>query len=728
MAKRARLDHIRDVVNRAGGDQESEDEGNSDDESDMSLHYEDQASEDGFDSDTENESQAGSVVCGAAGENETDRDTDSEGEGEDSDGDRPSEGTDNERASDNGDENGTDDEGDMIRNGGFNVIVNSDDDNEESNESNESDDANDNVLFEDDNEREQYIRHALRNWALEGGIMSMRKLDKLLLALHPLFPGLCLSYKTLLDTPIHINVVDVESGQLWYKGIRTNLNALGLRAYLNAFGCIQLDVNMDGLPLFKKSKWKFWPILAKLVGSKNQPFVISIFFGKKDPGPDELLAEFAAEVRDLEETGFCFEGENFPFKIRNYICDAPARAKVKCIIEHGGYSACEKCVVEGVWIAHRMTYNDLDQPLRTDESFIDREDPYHHTGDSPLEETNWQPVSQFRLDSLHLIYLGVYKRLLLAWRKWNGPWKLPVRVLTDISKDIEALRPSCPSDFNRPPRTLLELPYWAGTEYRRSLLYDGVLVFRDYLDDAVYEHFLLLHSAMYILSSPVLYFVKNELADRILRLFITHSSVIYGEKFVVYNVHCMCHLSAECAVHGCADEFSSFSFENKLGAIKHSLKSGYKALIQCANRDLERPVTEVILEGNNYQVTLARRHHVEDEIVDGQHFRYMRVNNIELKCNRKDACFKTVNGDVVVLRNIVKRGNEVFLVGYSFHTFRDLYDYPFPSSDIGICSVSDLSDERQAFPLHEIDSKCWLMPDGDSFACFPLLHSASLLH
>ena len=269
--------------------------------------------------------------------------------------------------------------------------------------------------------------------------------------------------------------------------------------------------------LFSKGQnLNFWPRLGRLVGTKNEPFIIAIFFGKEDPETPVLLNEFAAEVRHLENNGYNYNGVNYEFSIRYYICDAPARAKMKCIIEHGGYFACEKCEVEGEWIDNRMTYVDLEQPLRTDESFSNRAQEDHHNGRSPLDNTHWRPVSLFRLGKLHLVDLGAYKRLLCAWMKWNGPFKLTVPEIQVISEAMEALVPSFPSDFNRKPRTLLEISRYAGTEFRRSLLYDGVLVFRDHLHENVYKNFLLLHSAMYILCSPEHYQNKNALAHALL--------------------------------------------------------------------------------------------------------------------------------------------------------------------------------------------------------------------
>lgn len=66
----------------------------------------------------------------------------------------------------------------------------------------------------------------------------------------------------------------------------------------------------------------------------------------------------------------------------------------------------------------------LDQTLRTDESFRNREQPEHHEGTSPLERLGTGLVSQFRLDAMHLLYIGVFKRLLHFWLFKVGVWKL----------------------------------------------------------------------------------------------------------------------------------------------------------------------------------------------------------------------------------------------------------------------------------------------------------------
>lgn len=216
------------------------------------------------------------------------------------------------------------------------------------------------------------------------------------------------------------------------------------------------------------------------------------------------------------------------------------------------------------------------------------------------------------------------------------------------------LRDSCPSDFNRPPKSFEDFTYMKGTEYRRLLLYDGVLVFRDYVDENVYKPFLLLHSAIYILRSPV--FVRNlcGYADQLLKTFINHSTDVFGKKFVVYNVYSMCHLSKECEEHGALDPFSAYPFENKLFSIKSSLQSGYKPLKQAAYRDLEKGHVDIVFEDHENEVHLARKGFVVNEMIDGLQFKRIIVNDTIFKCNVKDSRFKTVNGDIAVLHNIVQ--------------------------------------------------------------------------
>lgn len=108
------------------------------------------------------------------------------------------------------------------------------------------------------------------------------------------------NYKSLLKTPSHLNIVEMEQTQIWYTSIRFNLDVMLLEEYSKTYHQICIDVNMDGLPISKSSLLKFWPILGRLIGSENEPFVISIYFGRTDPTDIRIfLNDFVNEVEDL---------------------------------------------------------------------------------------------------------------------------------------------------------------------------------------------------------------------------------------------------------------------------------------------------------------------------------------------------------------------------------------------------------------------------------------------
>ncbi|KYN08256.1 hypothetical protein ALC62_00767 [Cyphomyrmex costatus] len=158
--------------------------------------------------------------------------------------------------------------------------------------------------FETEEQKANYVKENLREWATYDGIISKKKLNNLLLRLNPVFPTLPKNYKTLLHTPKHLEILQFPDGTtFWY-----------------------------------------------------------------------------------------------------YLDD-------------------------------RITFLDLNAALRTDESFKNQDDQLHHTGVTILLRIA-NMVSQFRLDSFHLIWHGAFRRLLSAWMDWNGPWKLSRSDKATASKGI----------------------------------------------------------------------------------------------------------------------------------------------------------------------------------------------------------------------------------------------------------------------------------------------------
>ena len=92
------------------------------------------------------------------------------------------------------------------------------------------------------------------------------------------------------------NVESVAGGENCHFGI-----APGIQNHYRSYGpfsngsVLDLQINIDGLPLFKSSQVKVWPILCSITNVMlKDPFVVGIFSGKSKPGNlEEFLAKFS---------------------------------------------------------------------------------------------------------------------------------------------------------------------------------------------------------------------------------------------------------------------------------------------------------------------------------------------------------------------------------------------------------------------------------------------------
>lgn len=133
----------------------------------------------------------------------------------------------------------------------------------------------------------------------------------------------------------------------------------------------------------------------------------------------------------------------------------------------------------------------------------------------------------------------------------------------------ERVKQYIPEEFNRKPRTLLELARWKATELRTFLLYLGPLVLQDNLDLSIYENFLLFHTAVTILVSSKHVSSILPIAKGLLLAFVNkHCKEVYGLELLVYNVHMLTHICQDVELYGSLDNISAFPFENYLGQIK----------------------------------------------------------------------------------------------------------------------------------------------------------------
>lgn len=197
-------------------------------------------------------------------------------------------------------------------------------------------------------------------------------------------------------------------------------------------------------------------------------------------------------------------------------------------------------MAKGLWEG-RVVFNSHENfRARTDEEFsqVLYEDP--QTIKSPLIDAGIPCMSSFVLDYIHLICLGVVKRVLVFLSRGPKVCWLSARQKDEISEKLNKLNGYMPSEFARQPRGLRELDRWKATEFRQFVLYTRPIVLRNVVSREVYTHFLTLTVALSILLSSDENTGRSYIAyaEELLKYFVKRCDDLYGKIFAVYNVHC----------------------------------------------------------------------------------------------------------------------------------------------------------------------------------------------
>lgn len=380
----------------------------------------------------------------------------------------------------------------------------------------DTDSDDDNTNFINKNKYENF-KENLRDWAIcyhinlvaITALLSILKTDDCLVELPK-------DARTLLETQKEVVTRLVEPGSYSHIGLLTGLRKLW-KNVTEKVSEVQLLIGIDGLPLYKSSTYQFWPILGMVSNFKcikSPVFPIGIYCGKEKPkSTNSYLSEFVTELKKLISEGFIWKGQTIPVVLKGFILDAPAKSFLLNIKGHGGYFSCTKCTQRGTYVTRRVTFPNSNATKRTHESFLLKTDEdYHNSPDPILLETipGINFLSSFPLDYMHLVCLGVVRTLMYLWLKSKPTakiFKLPAYMISSLSEKLIDLKNHMPSEFNRKPRSVEEIKRWKATEYRQFLLYVGPVILKNILIadyKPLYDHFLSLSIAIYILLSPKL--------------------------------------------------------------------------------------------------------------------------------------------------------------------------------------------------------------------------------
>lgn len=575
----------------------------------------------------------------------------------------------------------------------------------------------------------------LKHWAVTHNV-NHSQLQSLLQILIPYHPQIHRSSKTILGTVRSLHsrkMLDNKNdpGDYIYFGIQYGLNIqfnLGLACILTQLhNNIELVCNIDGLPIFKSTNQQFWPILGK-VFIKNfhtQPFVIALFKGNGKPKElERYLADFIDECNSLRTNGFSYEGNILTFTLKCIISDAPARSFLKCIKPHNSFYSCERCHIRGCRVNNRFLYiGQYSEIKRTNDNFLSQEYSDHHLGTSPLTKIiDFDTVYGVPLDSMHMGYLGIMRRLLNHWVKTDSKFRISPTFRQEISNRLLKLAIFFPREFNRKPRSLSELDRWKATEFRTFLVYIGPFILKGLLPHPFYKHFMLLHCAFRIacsydsLSNHSLRGYAISTIKECCRLF----ELTYPEVEPVYNSHSVLHLVEECINQNMTlDEVSCFPFENYLGYIKKLIRTPNKAFAQVSKRLLERDS----LQQEKYVYVPSNVIKIYKETENGI-ISILYKGNLISSLESRDQYVLIKNDKVMKVKKLVEEEKGLQLIGQIYQDVRSAFDMPIDSKFLRSFKIKELSSYEFKIPITDIITKCMVFSLNDGLDTF----AVGLLH
>jgi len=105
--------------------------------------------------------------------------------------------------------------------------------------------------------------------------------NKLLAILKPIIPSLPLDARTLKGTPRNVEKSNIAEGQYVHYGIKDSLTDFFLRNNYNS-EVLQLNFNVDGLPVVKSSGVQLWPVLMN-ISNTDAVLLVGVFEGRHKP-------------------------------------------------------------------------------------------------------------------------------------------------------------------------------------------------------------------------------------------------------------------------------------------------------------------------------------------------------------------------------------------------------------------------------------------------------------
>jgi hypothetical protein len=534
----------------------------------------------------------------------------------------------------------------------------------------------------------------LRIWAIKFNVQR-NALSDLLRYLKKIDSDLPLDSRTLLRTPRTVDLMTVFPGKYIHFPLINEIELL-LSKSESIPQELKINLNVDGVPIYKDT-FKcpaFWIIQGKFLDFDEKPFIIGCYGGETKPKLfNNFLEPTIKELKSLRH--FTFNNNKIDVKLNKIMLDAPAKSYVLNTIGHNGYYSCPKCEVEGTYIENKMSFYNINAPLRTNESFRKKSnEEHHHPGSTIIEELDYfDMVNDVVIDYMHAVLLGVTKKLLKMWFIETGKYKLSNVDKNKASKVIESINVNIPNEFQRSLRDLNFISHFKATECRQFLLFHGIIALKDVVDRRIYQHFLKFHIAIKILCDRKFYVKFNHIAQILIDDFIEEFKIIYGEKEIIHNVHLLHHVPHESLRNGPLDDYSCFPFENNMTQFKKLIHTTTNPLQQLYNRFYE------------YNALGNLKLYLDDEN-NSENKNKLIINNCVIDNSEKNCYILLKNGSIFKYGlSLMNSNGNLELQGKIFLKSQNVYDFPIASKSLDIHGITKIETVDVKINLKECERK-----------------------
>lgn len=553
-----------------------------------------------------------------------------------------------------------------------------------------------------------------------------------LLKIHPCFSNLPNDPRTILNCPrTSCSIDEIADGHYLHLGFEEGIKSILKITSLDMIpNNLEIDFHIDGVSLYDASNFQMYPIQIRIANIyQSKPEIVGIWKGMSKPtSAVELLKPFVNDVLKVRNNnGIIFHGRKLTFSLRCFIADAVCRAFVLGHQGHKSRVPCSKCWIIGESIRQGvMVYSGIEHRLRTNEEYIACLDGEHHIeGESSIARLSINLVKQTVFDYMHLVCLGVMEKIFLAII--NGKYASSAKISSSsakiLSDRLELMKQFCPKEFARKPINIAKHRTFKATEHRQILLYTGPVIFLGLMNEAMYLHFLLLHSAIRILVDAVC--SRNTIminkAEVMLKIFVKRVAEHYGVEFISYNVHGLLHLSDDVRNYGPLDSFSAFPYENNMRYFRKMCRKPNQHLQQIANRRYEEKMhlhRTYPLINDSIKVSGVHKNGliltVGSQYRNCFQYRNLSYKKFFLSLNGRDDTIILEDSSICILQNILKDNKKYYLIVKRFNKVTNFFNTLVPSSEIGIFHCSLLSHELIVINLDQVVGKCFKLPLCDN--------------